>query len=76
MNLADAAEAILREHRGSPLHSKDIATEAIEKGLISPQSKTPWVYVAAAIRKDTRRRRQQGEKARFTSDGNGRYSLQ
>lgn len=75
MNLADAAEQVLRERPGQALHSKEIAERALAGGLIAPRSETPWVYVAAAIRKDNRRRREQGESPRFTAAGEGRYSL-
>lgn len=75
MNLADAAEQVLRERSGQALHSKEIAEQALAAGLIAPRSETPWVYVAAAIRKDNRRRQQRGETPRFTAAGEGRYIL-
>lgn len=75
MNLADAAEQVLRERPGQALHSKEITEQALADGLIAPRSETPWVYVAAAIRKDNRRRQQRGETPRFTAAGEGRYIL-
>ena len=74
MNLADAAEQVLRRS-GGDLSSREIADRAVADGLIAPRSDKPWVYIAAAIRKDSRRRREQGQKARFTPAGTGRYKL-
>jgi len=76
VHLADAAERVLREQPGQALHSKEITERALATGLIAPRSETPWVYVAAAIRKDNRRRQQRGETPRFTAAGQGRYVLQ
>ena len=74
MNMADAAEQILRS-AGRELTSREIADQAATDGLIAPRSDKPWVYIAAAIRKDNRRRRQQGQAPRFASAGTGRYTL-
>jgi hypothetical protein len=75
MNMADAAEQIL-QRSGKDLSSREIAGEAIASGLISPRSDKPWIYVAAAIRKDNRRRQSRGEPIRFASAGTGRYRLE
>jgi hypothetical protein len=74
MNMADAAEQVLRRS-GRDLSSREIASQALADGLITPRSDEPWVYVAAAIRKDNRRRQNQGQGARFSSAGTGRYKL-
>jgi HB1, ASXL, restriction endonuclease HTH domain len=74
MNMADAAEQVLLRS-GRDLSSREIADQAAADGLIAPRSEKPWVYMAAAIRKDNRRRQQQGETMRFVSAGSGRYSL-
>jgi hypothetical protein len=74
MNMADAAEQVLRRS-GRELSSRGIASQAIADGLIAPRSEEPWVYIAAAIRKDNRRRHGQGQAARFASAGTGRYKL-
>jgi hypothetical protein len=74
MNMADAAEQVLR-HSGRDLSSREIASQAVAGGLIAPRSDQPWVYIAAAIRKDNTRRKEQGQAARFTSAGTGRYKL-
>ena len=75
MNLADAAEQVLREASNEALHAKEIAKRAMKEGLISPHSETPWVYVAAAIRKDNRRRQRNGQPLRFELAGGGCFHL-
>lgn len=74
MNMADAAEQVLRRC-DRDLSSREIASQAVADGLITPRSDKPWVYIAAAIRKDNRRRQDQGQAARFASTGIGRYRL-
>ena len=74
MNMADAAEQVLRRS-GRDLSSREIADQAAADRLIALRSDKPWVYMAAAIRKDNRRRQHQGEAARFASVGTGRYRL-
>jgi hypothetical protein len=74
VNMADAAEQVLRRN-DRDLSSKEIADQAIADGLIAPRSDKPWVYIAAAIRKDNLRRQNRGQATRFTSMGNGRYEL-
>lgn len=74
MNFADAAEQVLREE-GKALPVKDITDRAISGGLISPKSQTPVVFVRAAIRKDNRRRKQQGESERFDLSTTGLVAL-
>jgi HB1, ASXL, restriction endonuclease HTH domain len=75
MNFADAAEEVLRKNSRKALHSSEIAERAIALGLISPRSNTPGTYVAAAMRKDNRRRQQRGEAVRFALAGDGRFEL-
>lgn len=74
MNMADAVEQVLRRS-DRDLSSREIATQAIAEGLITPRSDKPWVYITAAIRKDNKRRQDQGKAARFASAGTGRYRL-
>jgi hypothetical protein len=65
MNLADAAERVLKESE-VPLSIFEITERALHQGLITPKSDTPAVYVRAAIRKDNRKRESRGEPLRFT----------
>jgi hypothetical protein len=75
MNFADAAEQVLRENGGAPLDSKEITRRALDQGLISPRSNEAEKYVAAAIRKDNRRRQRAGESVRFVQAGSGMFGL-
>lgn len=75
LNLADAAEQVLRSGPEEALDSRQIAERAIAQGLIAPRSDAPWTYVAAAIRKDSRRRVARGEVPRFEALGGGRFKL-
>jgi hypothetical protein len=74
MNMADAAEEILRRN-GRDLSSREIASQAMASGLITPRSDKPWTYITAAIRKDNQHRQNQGQAPRFTTAGTGRYKL-
>lgn len=74
MNMADAAEQVLRRS-GRDLTAREIASQAVADGLIAPRSDKPWVYITAAMRRDNRRRQDQGQAARFASAGSGRYRL-
>lgn len=73
MTLADAAAEVLR-NADSALTPHEIAERAIDSAFISPRSNQPWTYIAAAIRKDNRRRVSQGESPRFESE-QGRFRL-
>jgi hypothetical protein len=75
VNLADAAEAVLRQSAGEALDAKEITKQAIDQGLISPRSETPWTHLAGAIRTDNRRNQEQGKAARFIALGGGRFQL-
>ena len=74
MNMADAAEQVLRRN-GRDLSSREIVSQALADGLIAPRSDEPWTYITAAIRKDNRRRQDQGQAPRFAHAGTGRYKL-
>lgn len=76
MNLADAAEAILRKHgEGRPMHYRTIAGLAIDGGLITPKGLTPEASLNAAITTDIGRRTGSGEGKRFVAYGKGLYGL-
>lgn len=75
MGLADAAEQVLGEAGGGPLHYRDITERAVELGLITPGGATPWLSMNAAIHVDNRRREARGELPRFVPQGRGFYRL-
>jgi hypothetical protein len=71
MTLADAAAEVLGKAGGAALTAPEIAERAMQSGLIAPRSERPSTYVAAAIRKDSRRRRERGDAPRFAADQGG-----
>jgi HB1/ASXL restriction endonuclease-like protein with HTH domain len=73
MRLVDAAADVLSRNPGKELSVKEIAEQAMTEGLITPSSQTPWVYMAAAIRKEIRHAAETGGKARFRTEASGRY---
>lgn len=75
MTLADAAETVLKQAGGGPLHYKVITDKVIEQGLAAPKSDEPWLYVRAAIRKDTKSRESRGLSPRFVTSSSGYYHL-
>jgi hypothetical protein len=75
VNLADAAEEVLRQGDGRSLTSREITDRAMALGLIAPRSATPWKHLAAALREDIVRREQRGEPVRFSAAGSGRFQL-
>src|SRR4051794_17475959 len=75
MSLADAAEAVLREVGGGPLHYRAITETAMAQGILAPRSATPWIYLHAAVSQDIRRREARGQSARFAKSGRGFFRL-
>lgn len=75
MTLADAAETVLKQAGGGPLHCKVISERVIEQGLAQPKSEEPWLYVRAAIRKDNKSRASRGLDQRFVAAGSGEFKL-
>lgn len=75
MNFADAAERVLEEAGGGPLHSREILQRAIGLGLVSPRGAAPIAYMASAIRQDARRRAAKGARPRFAVVGRGYFRL-
>ena len=76
MNLADAAERILREQgEGRPMHHRTIAERAIDASLIAQRGLTPEASLNAAITTDIARRAASGDGERFVAYGRGLYGL-
>jgi hypothetical protein len=75
MTLADAAETVLKQAGGGPLHCKVISERVVEQGLAEPKSDEPWLYVRAAIRKDNKSRASRGIDPRFVPAGSGEFKL-
>lgn len=73
MHLVDAAAEVLDRSPDETLTVKEIAERAITDGLITPRSKTPWIYMAAAMRRELRDLAESGRVPRFVFVGEGRY---
>ena len=73
MRLVDAAAEILSKDPEGVLTVREIAERAISEGLITPASATPWVYMAAAMRKEIRNAAETGGQTRFRTEASGRY---
>ena len=73
MRLVDAAAEILQRHPGEALSVRQLARRAVEEGLISPKSESPWFSMAAAMNKELRARKSRNEAPRFISAGKGLY---
>lgn len=71
MTLADAAAEVLGKAAEGTLTAQEIAERALQGGLIAPRSDRPGTYVAAAIRKDNRRRQEHGDAPRFVAEQGG-----
>ncbi len=64
MDIREAAERVLKEAR-KPLHVREIARIALEKGLWQTRGKTPHATVGARLYTDINRRK---EESPFISD--------
>jgi hypothetical protein len=73
MHLVDAAAEILRRSPTEALSVKEISDRAVAGGLITPRSQTPWLYMAAAMRKELRQLAELGGEPRFARAGPGNY---
>lgn len=74
MNFADAAHQVLSD-AGEALSGSEIARRAIAQGLITPKSDSPGTFVAAAMRRENRKRKQAGMPQRFVAVGSGLFTL-
>jgi hypothetical protein len=76
VNLAEAAEAVLKSHGdGRPMHYRTITDHALASGLIAPRGLTPEASLNSAISTDITRRSRSGDEERFVSYGRGLYGL-
>ena len=73
MHLVDAAAEVLNKNPDESLSVREIAERAMTEGLITPRSQTPWVYMAAAMRKELRESAGSGGRPRFEVVTDGRY---
>ena len=76
MSFTDAAERILSESANQePLHYAAITEQALERGLIQTEGRTPAASMNAMILTEIRRHEERGESARFVRHGRGMVGL-
>jgi restriction system protein len=76
LSFTDAAEQVLQKFGGKkPMHYRDIATKALESGLVSTMGKTPEATLYAQVLTEIQRRTRRGERPRFVKHGKGYIGL-
>lgn len=73
MKLVEAAELILRESNGAHLSTREICELAVQRNLITPKSKKPWVHMQAVLREQLAMGKTSDGKGRLGFDGKGWY---
>jgi hypothetical protein len=73
MKLIEAAELILGESKGTHLGTKEICELAIQKKLITPKSRKPWVHMQAVLRQQLALGRTSDGKSKLGFDAKGWY---
>jgi len=77
LTFLEAAERVLREIGGGrPMHYRAITTEALRRGWLRTQGRTPEATMYAQILSDIRRRQTRGSKPRFMKLGKGLVTLE
>jgi len=74
LSYCDSAEKVL-EKAGKALKYTDIASRAIDDGLLETDSQTPAVSMYVSLRAEIKRKEQKQEKQRFVFQGNGYFDL-
>lgn len=74
LSWCDAAEVILREE-GRALGYIELATKAIDRGLLHTASKTPGISMHVSLRSEMERRQERKEPQRFVFLGRGMFTL-
>lgn len=74
-SFTDAAERILKERQGEPMHYRTITERAMEYKLLNTAGRTPEATMYAQILTETKRRKRRGEQPRFIMLGKGMISL-
>ncbi|MCK9486080.1 MAG: HTH domain-containing protein [Dehalococcoidia bacterium] len=75
MSFSDAAEHILRESGGQPMHYETITELALDQGLIQTTGLTPAATMYSVIYAENRRREARGQPPRFVMHGKGMVGL-
>ena len=75
-SFADAAERVLKESQDrKPMHYTAITEQALERGLIHTQGRTPSATMYSQILTQIRRHETRGESPRFVQHGRGMVGL-
>jgi len=74
MTFLDAAHEILKL-AGQPLHYREIARQALERGLIESRGKTPEATMNAQLATNVKRAAESGSPSRFVRVGRGVFGL-
>lgn len=76
LTFLDCAERVLREFAdGRPMHYKEIAERALERGWLETEGKTPAATMGAQIYAEIKSRREEGKAQRFVLHGPGLFSM-
>lgn len=75
MSFSDAAENVLRESGGQPMHYETITELALDQGLIQTTGLTPAATMYSVIYAENRRRDARGQPPRFVMHGKGMVGL-
>lgn len=75
LSFTDAAERILEESEGKPMHYRELTEKALEQDLFYTEGKTPWATLYAQVLTEIKRRKRRGEAQRFVMLGEGMISI-
>lgn len=75
VSFTEATERVLEDAGGNPMHYRDITLEALDRGLLDTEGKTPEATLYAQVLTECKRRKARGEQPRFMVLGKGMISL-
>ncbi|MCC5849956.1 MAG: restriction endonuclease [Verrucomicrobia bacterium] len=75
LSFTDATERVLEDSGGNPRHYRDITLEALERGLLNTEGKTPEATLYAQVLTECKRRKGRGDQPRFMVLGKGMITL-
>ena len=75
MTVFEATRKVLQENGGGPLHYREIARLAIEKGYMTTTGITPWFTVHAMLRTHIKETAELREDALIVQTGPGMFAL-
>lgn len=75
VSFTDATERVLEDAGGNPMHYRDITAEALGRGLLNTEGRTPEATLYAQVLTECKRRKGRGDQPRFMVLGKGMISL-